>query len=135
MKIKSTILDFFLPKEERMGEREKRYMAKADPEIKNKDYLTDESAPILWYAVQGDIIDQVTIITNEILPELMVRRTLRTAEIIWIPSQVKKETTRFRENLITILDCTTSASSSTHTTPPPSGCVSPPIGLVGARKI
>jgi len=95
MKIKSTILDFFLPKEERMGEREKRYMAKADPEIKNRDYLTDESAPILWYVVQGDISDQATSITNEILPDLMGRQNLRTAKIIWIPSQVKKETTRF----------------------------------------
>ena len=48
-------------------------MAKADPEIKNKDYHSDESAPILWYAVQGDISDQTTSITNEILHDLMGR--------------------------------------------------------------
>jgi len=78
-----------------MGEQEKRYMTKADPEIKNKDNLTDESAPILWYAVQGDISDQATSITSKILPDLMGRQNLRTAEIIWIPFQVKKETTRF----------------------------------------
>ena len=65
-----------------IGGREVRYMVKADPEIKNKDYLTDESAPILWYAVQGDISDQATIIINEILPDLMEARSLMTAEIV-----------------------------------------------------
>ena len=87
-----------------IGNSEVRNMAKEEPEIKNPRFYTDAQVPVLWYAINGSLIDQRDFLIYEILPDLLINRQQNDAQIIWIPSHENPLRTNFRADIIEILD-------------------------------
>jgi len=87
-----------------IGNSDVRHMAKEEPEIKNPRIYTDAQVPVLWYSINGSLVEQRDFLIYEILPDLLINRQQNNVQIIWIPSHENPHRTNFRADIIEILD-------------------------------
>jgi len=88
-----------------IGGKEIRAMAKAEPDLRNKEtYFSDEAVPILWYACGGGILDQKNILLNEVIPDLYLTRLQYKVQILWIPTHEDRKNTNLEPDVMEILD-------------------------------
>lgn len=69
-----------------LGGTNVKYLARMDPEKKNKNYLTKNLAPVCWYLVEGIIRAQKEFLIAKIIPDMYISEAPAPVD----PSQQKK---------------------------------------------